>query len=67
MTTLELTDQDAELFKQFRQHQEQIATIISSGALDVRKGQVILSLSNDGIITNIDFHVSAYIRKRGEL
>lgn len=65
MLTLELQDNEAEAFKTFRKHQDQIEAIIQSGALNVRKGDVIMSLSAEGTITKIDVHMNAYIRRNG--
>lgn len=64
MVIIELQDQEAELFKSFRKHQTQFETLISNGVFEVRKGQAILSFSNEGTITDIDIHVKAFVKKR---
>lgn len=57
MICIELSDQEAELFKQFRQYQDEFKTLISHGVFAVKKGQAILSFSAEGTLTNIDFQL----------
>jgi hypothetical protein len=64
MVIIELPEPEAELFKRFREHQAQFETLMTGGVFDVRKGQAILSFSNEGTITDIDIHVKAFVRKR---
>lgn len=57
MICIELSDRDAELFKQFRQYQDKFQTLLSHGVFEVKKGQAVLSFSAEGTLTNIDFQL----------
>lgn len=57
MVSLELPDHEAELFKKFRQYQRQFETLEKNGVFEVKKGRVILSVSAEGTITNINFEL----------
>lgn len=64
MVNIELTDNEAELFKQFRQNEPNFTAMLSCGVFDVKKGQVILSFSAEGKLTDVDIHIKAF-KKNG--
>lgn len=53
MTTIELTDDEAEAFKFFRLHQGTIEQIIASKMLEVKAGQATVHFGADGRIMQI--------------
>ena len=65
-TVVELSAQEAELFKQFRKHQELFTIMCQYGALDVKNGNVILSFDPAGVLKDIKGDLSLYHRTRRE-
>ena len=63
MTTIELDDKDAELFKQFRKHQDGFEALLNAGVFDIRNGDVILSFNEHGIMTLIRGDLELFRRK----
>lgn len=49
MTTVDLTNIDAELFKLFRKHQDAFQLLVDNGVFEVRNGQVTIDFDKDGI------------------
>lgn len=65
MPIVELSDEDAKYFKLFRKYQEQIEILLGANqlgmnVLNVRAGKVTISISIDGIITDVDVQNKAY-------
>lgn len=50
MTTVELTEEDAELFIEFRKHQKQFKQLLDNGVFDSLNGQKILHKSGFNIM-----------------
>ncbi len=56
MTVIELNYQDSELFKLFRQYQQKIAILTTSGALDIKSGSCTIHYGSNGEIQKIEGH-----------
>lgn len=61
MIKIELTNEEAELFKSFRQYQDDFESIIESKALEVRNGKAVLNFSSEGLM-NIEITFLAYLK-----
>jgi hypothetical protein len=60
--TLELTKQDAELFRKFREYQDIFSILVDSGVFETQNGVVVLSFNREKILTEINKNVLAYKR-----
>lgn len=67
MTTIDLTDEEVELFKKFREYQDIFELLLDNGVFDVAKSTVILSISQPRIITDIDINQNRYKRRKEDL
>lgn len=54
MTTVELDDQDAELFKQYRQHQDKFKLLFQAGFFDLRGASGTVHFDGDGRIRKVE-------------
>jgi len=50
MITIELTDEDADLFKLFRKYQDQFKILLKDGLLDFKQGRGVIHKNDDGKI-----------------
>lgn len=53
MIILELTKEDAEMFKRFRQHQDLFETLLDNGIDKMNNGDMVLSFRPDGTLARI--------------
>jgi|GEM_PF-4802528 len=58
-----LSNQDAEAFKLFMQYYDKITFLISSGALDIKRGSSTINFSKEGDILSVDRHLYTYSPK----
>lgn len=63
MIKIELTEDDAILFKAFRKHQDNFAILYASEVFETRSGVVSLSFNHEGVLTQINKDVLAYKRR----
>ena len=54
MIKIELTEDDALLFKAFREHQENFSILYASGVFNIRSGEAILYFNIDGVLDGIE-------------
>ena len=59
---IELSNEDANLFRQFREHQDVFGHMLKSGVFDTRNGVVSMSFNQDGVLTQINKEVLTYKR-----
>lgn len=50
MITIELTEEDAELFRTFRQYQDQFNILLKDGLLDFKQGRGVIHKNDEGQI-----------------
>ena len=62
MIPIELTDEDAILFRQFREHQSLFQSLLKAGVLETKNGMAILNFDSDGSLTEIRKDVLTYKR-----
>lgn len=60
--TVSLTPQDAELFKLFRQHQDNFQLLLVAGVFDIIAGTVILNFDEHNILRKIEVSSTKYYR-----
>lgn len=53
---IEITKQEAEDFKKFREHQEIIERILSSGIKELKNGKITIHKDNNGKIRKIEIN-----------
>lgn len=58
--TIELTDQDAELFLKFREHQDSFAVLEKAGVFNIRNGHAVLNFDANGTLGDIECTVKLY-------
>lgn len=49
MTSIELEDNDCELFLLFREYQNEFQLLVNNGVFKTRNGQITIDFDNDGI------------------
>ena len=62
MITIELTNEDAELFKRFREYQDIFQIILEAGVFDTKLGVVSLSFNRERVLTQIKKDILTYKR-----
>lgn len=65
--TLELTEDDAILFRAFREHQDNFSILYASKVFETRNGVVSISFNHEGVLTQIKKDVLAYKKKQFEV
>ena len=60
---LELDREEAEAFRLFRQHQENMGVLLRSRVFEVRDADVILSFDQNGVINGIKRHDVLFARR----
>lgn len=63
MILLELTDEDALLFREYRKNYDTFSTLLSTGVFDIRGGSATLHFDVNGTLSNVDASMPFY--KRG--
>lgn len=61
MTTITLTDEEAEIFKSYMKHHDLFVIMEATGAFDVKYGKVILNCAQ-GLIQNVVIEQIAWKR-----
>ena len=61
---IELTDNEARLFRAFQEHHETFYVLYNSGMFDVRNGTALVNFDAGGSVSDID--VSFKLYKRGK-
>lgn len=64
MIVLEVSDADAELFREFRRVQSVLAVMNDAGVFRMRNGKVVLNFNGDGVLENIEMRTRSYTRGR---
>lgn len=62
MITIELTEEEAMLFRAFREYQSQFTDIYDSGVFNVRSGKAVLHFNVDGVLDSVDIDVPLFRR-----
>lgn len=60
MINVELTEQDALLFRQFMEHRDKFQLLLDNGVFNIRNGSALLNFSPIGDLTQIDINVLMY-------
>lgn len=63
MTSLDLTDEEAELFLAIRRHQELFKALIEAQVPEIRRGEAVLSFNHDGHLMHVEIKRIAYRKK----
>jgi hypothetical protein len=63
MIKIELTEDDALLFRAFKEHQENFSILLARGVFDVRSGKALLNLDEQGVVSDIKLEITSF--KRG--
>jgi hypothetical protein len=58
--TIELTDEDAELFKVFQQHYDIIKYMAAVGCFEIRRGDFTVHFDREGKISSIERRLFSY-------
>lgn len=64
MTTIELTDEEAESFKAWREHQDTFDALLSAGVFAIKNGSAHLTLNRDGVLVSIRTEIELWRRKK---
>jgi len=64
MINIELTEQDAQQFRDFQQHYDLFTVLNNSGVFDIRNGTALLNFDSTGTLSDIDCNFKLY--KRGK-
>lgn len=62
MITLQLTEQEAQAFRNYREHQDAIDVMLAAGVFDMRRGSVEVHFDLEGKIGAIIGHPTLYKR-----
>ncbi len=62
MITLTLSEDDAILFRAFREHQDNFTILLASGLFNVRSGKAVISTNVEGQIDAVDVNVPTFRR-----
>lgn len=60
LTKIELTSEDALLFRKFMEQRDKYQLLLDNGVFNIRNGQAILNFDNLGNLTQIDINVLMY-------
>jgi len=61
MTNIELTNEDAQLFKLMQQHHEALRALLSA---NIKNGEAHLFFSPDGVLMDVKIITNAYHRRK---
>lgn len=57
---VELTPEDALMFKKFQEHYADFAILYSSGVFNVKNGHAVLNFDSNGTLVTIEFKILSY-------
>lgn len=63
MVSIDLTLEEAELFKLFREYQDTFKLLVDSGVFKVGRSVVTLSIGSPGVVTSIDINSNLFKRR----
>lgn len=63
MINIELTNEEAVLFRKFREHQDTFSVLDQAGVFDIRNGKAVLNFDSSGTLCDIECNLKLY--KRG--
>lgn len=63
LIAINLSNEDAELFKQFMQYHDKIQFLIENQCLDIKRGSATINFSKEGEILSVDRHLYTYSSK----
>ena len=66
-TAVYLDNKDIELFKKFRQYQNDFEFLLEGKFFDFKNGSAIINRDSDGVLKNIEIKTITFIRKKGGL
>jgi len=61
---VELTKEDAEVFKNFRKHQSDFEIMLGAGTFDFSNGSCIIYRCPKGILKSIEIKTKAFVRRK---
>ena len=61
--TIDLTDEDAVLFRKFREHQDTYAVLLDAGVFSIKNGKAVLNFDAQGTLCDVECNIKLY--KRG--
>ncbi len=64
MTKVELSNEDAELFKEFQRHYKEFKSLVDSGFFNFKAGKAEIHKSSDGVIQEIYISSKTFKRKK---
>ena len=67
MIKVELTEIDAELFREFRRVQDMLRVLNDAGVFQTKNGKIILNFNEDGVLTDIKVDKTLYKRKHNSV
>jgi len=67
MINVELTEIDAELFREFRRVQDMLRVLNDAGVFQTKNGKIILNFNEDGVLTDIKVDKTLYKRKHNSV
>lgn len=63
MTSIELTDEEAQRFLLFQKHRDIFDAVIEARLHELRRGEAVLSFNHDGHLMHIEIRHVAYRKK----
>ena len=66
MISIQLTNEEAELFKRFRQWQDKFSILSDRGVFEVKSGVAILYFNHQGTLMRVSKTEDSYVRKSAE-
>lgn len=67
MINVELTEQEALLFRAFREHQEAFDVMLKSGVFNVRSGKAVLNFNMEGVLDSVYADIPVYKRGHSQI
>lgn len=67
MIKIDLTEDDALLFRAFREHQENFSILYASGVFNVRSGSATLHFNIDGCLDGVDIDIPIFRKGHNQL
>lgn len=64
MTAIELTDEEAESFKAWREHQDTFGSLLIAGVFAIKNGSAHLMFNRDGVLVSIRTEIEPWRRKK---
>lgn len=60
---IEISQKDANLFKRFREFQDDFTEMLGAGVFNFKNGMAIITRDNDGTLRDIEIKEKRFIRK----